>query len=238
MKKRGQVTIFIIVGILFVVGIIIVTLLIKGSNNNSQSMEANRVQDIVLECYNEVYSDLIYRVGIYGGYYSKPNYFTSYGVPVYRDGDFLSYPTKEEIERQIEIGLNEEIEECVDGFSDISDLEIKTDGPDFQASVEEDGIYLESNYPLIIKKGEKSESIEDFGEMVISLRLGVMYNIAAKISESEDPNLICITCIAKMAEENGVSIDAVDIDDDTILFIITDEGLNDEVFEFSFAMKK
>jgi len=235
---RGQVAIFIIMAIFIGAAVILFFTLGDSFNKKVVGGGAGRVHNFVKSCADEVYLDALYDVGIKGGYYNSPVDSISFGIPVYKNGKVLNMPSSEKIEREIVNSFDGRLKNCVGNFSSFVDMKIVADEPSSMAKVKDEEVILNIIYPMKISKGEKVEELREFGEIRIPSHIGFIYKIAQDIAESEDIDAICLTCLAKIADENDLKIDVVDYDKDVILIVISYEELNGDIFEFSFAMRK
>lgn len=236
--KRGQVAIFIIMAVLIAAVVGFFFVLRSDTSNSPVSGDGERVYSFVKDCADEVYLDVIYSVGTRGGYFDSPSESISFGIPLYRIGEKVSVPVVGKIEEEIAKGFNEALMDCVGDFSLFSDLDVSPREAASIVEISDNEIILDVVYPMTVKKGEASDLLERFGEIRVPLRMGLMHKIAVGIAESEDPASICLTCLAKIADENNFKIDIVDYDVGELFMIISYEEEEGRIFEFSFAMKE
>ncbi len=239
MKKRGQVTIFIIIAIIIVVVISVFFILRSGLLKDVFLSESERIKVFVESCIDEVGSEGVYEIGRKGGYFSTPNFSTVLEIPYYYANNKSYMPSKEEIEIEISNYVNENLPFCVKSFSDfeITQGEIKT-----QTKVEDEEIILDVEYPLTIKKEDSVSRIENFRNIEIPVRLGIIYNAVEEIIEEQltrESESICLNCVLNISVKNDLYVDMLDYGGGEIVFIVRDESskINNEVFEFIFANK-
>lgn len=238
MDKKGQVTIFIIVAILIVLALSLFFVFQGDLLNSGMSDDAGRVYDFVRGCADDVYLDAMYDVGTKGGYSDSPDGSISFGIPFYKMGDKLSVPDVEDVEREIAEEFDERLMKCVGDFSSFADLDVVAQEANSVVEMRDGEIVLSVVYPMLVTKAGRKDSLEDFGEIRVPLRMGLMHKIAGEIAGSEDVESICLTCLAEIAEENEFKIDIVDYAEGVVYIVISYEELNGDVFEFSFAMKE
>lgn len=238
MEKRGQVAIFIILGILVIVGISLFFIFSGSFLKNAIGGESSEVSALIQSCSEEIYLDLLYEVGLRGGYFEIPVDSISYGVPVYKSGNNLNIARIETIEEEIEKGFNKKLSECTSNFSDITSVKVDANYPSSDVKILDDEVVFSIIYPMSIIGPDKTESIRDFGKINAKIRMGEIQKIASEIILTEDFNEICIGCLIDKAENNDLYIDTVYLDENSLFFIISYEELNGELFEFVFGMRK
>lgn len=204
LNKRGQATIFIILG-LIILAVLIILFLLKGSlpllivSPEAMDNQMNIIDEHIQECLNDAGETAMWKIAKQGGYL-YPADFTS---RQYFDGtesnkvSYLCYNikdqqtcrnrmlTKKDIEEQLtkEILLN--AEECIKNFPINLRLTARTpEEPQLQTIVGQDSTILSLNYPItLIHKELKSEQ-ETFTTS-IQLPLGRLYDSSQAIVNSE-----------------------------------------------------
>ncbi|GAG34547.1 unnamed protein product, partial [marine sediment metagenome] len=149
-------------------------------------------------------------------------------------------PSKEQIENEISDYVDKELFFCTMNFVDFPELEISQGEIKTRTTIEEDKVILNVNYPLSITKENNTALIEDFENIKIPVRLGVVYDSVEEIIQEQlSHESICLSCILEVSLENDLYVDMMDYDDETVIFIFRDENskLNEVVFEFVFANK-
>jgi hypothetical protein len=200
MNKRGQITLFIILGILIVAAVILVLYLrgqlffgpVTSDNLNTKMVP---IKDHIIQCMQEVSPQYIEKIGLQGGYLSTP-------TDTYRmwDNETVSYlcynmkkqPTcynrmltkahmEQELEQVLELGLLQ----CID----LSKFEGK--GYDLvygkrkiTLEIGEDKIIINIKMPITIKKDDVSITEQDFTAN-FNYPLGRLYNTAQDVIDIE-----------------------------------------------------
>jgi hypothetical protein len=234
MNKKGQLTIFIIVGVILVASVALFFAfrggLISEEGIVATIPETNSVNDFVFECVDEVGIDVINRIGDGGGYYFVPENSVS-GVTIYYFDGINFAPSKEEVEYEISQYVAENLFFCTNNFVDFKDVDVVQGDIEVVTTIGNEGVNLEINYPISVAKGEDIDLINDFDRR-ISVRLGLIYDSLDYLIE-ENKDAICLTCLL----ENDLKININNIDDENVMFVVRDENLNGEVFEWAFAMR-
>jgi len=240
MIKRGQVTIFIIIAIILVVSIV-------GFFLFRQQLESRGVltpQDegvylFVENCIEEIGKDAIYYIAENGGYFLPPEFSTSQGIPYYYSNGKNYMPSKKDIEKEISYYMNNLLPSCTQDFIDSSESSIIQGKIETETIIKEKEIIFNVKYPLSIRKDESTTLFEDFKDVKISVRLGIIYNVIEEIIQEQLTNeYICLTCISNIVLENDLTIDMVSIEE-AIIFSVIDEysKIRDVPLKFMFANK-
>jgi len=205
--KKGQVTLFVIIAILVIVGIAIVVFLVPQLTKPAMTAEeakiflagqSSSVKNYVAECVKLSYVKAIASVGYQGGYCSPvpvENIFISpYSVPYlvskdngYANNILMLSGNGASISREIDTCVDSsEVNKCINNFKSFRQLmDIKENGPlTWKTSFSGNNAVVSINYPLTLSKGEASTAID-----AISLRFAsgipAVYDAALKITNSE-----------------------------------------------------
>lgn len=245
--KRGQVTIFIIVAVLVVAGAG-VYFFVKGgiSRGNTPVSGTEEVYNFVEDCTQKVGEAAVYYIGQHGGHYLPPERYTENGVPIYFLNGEIFIPSKENIEGNISGYFDDALNLCLDDFSSFNNFNITSGKIKVSTKIYDDYVSLSLNYPLVIKKGEDTYRIEDFGEARIPVRLGIIHSMSESIVQQhyQNPLEICISCLSDLQNENGMLIEMRNFDN-LIIYNLVDpksklnsNGLTNEPepYSFSFAV--
>jgi hypothetical protein len=251
MKKRGQVTIFIILGIVLIstIGIFLYfsefnLRSLIGMGTESVPSEVLPIHQFVSDCVKTTGENTLYLIGQQGGY----SFFDSYilansleiGIPYYFDGENTILPGKGTIEEQIGRYMDLNMFFCTTGFIDFPDFEVAQNGINTEVIILENIVNIEVNYPLNIKKGDTIYQLSEFKE-TFNIRLGTIYKTAEEITsfQEQNPPEICLSCIIDLGIENDLNINIEDYGEDTVIFTIADQNsiLFEDAYKFVFANK-
>src|SRR3989339_598316 len=97
MKKRGQLTIFIIIGIVFLAIITLFFILNKDLIPLTNDADINNVFLFQENCMNQIDVQTIFKISMQGGYYDIPKQSILYGIPYYGLNGKNIMPTKVEV---------------------------------------------------------------------------------------------------------------------------------------------
>ena len=248
--KRGQVTIFIIIA-LIIVAVAITT--IYFTKINSQGLftdkyflqeaikpKLNNMQSAILNCLDQTSLDALTVIGIQGGYYNQPEKAFDLGwafLPYYYNQGEFAKPTNQEIESELESYINNNLQYCLDEI-DKTEFTLTHKTPKTETEIEKSQVKFKINTPITIEKESHTLTFQTKKHPVTKQSpLYEILEVAEFITEShkEDPEMICISCVADMAEERELYVDMLDFNDDTTTLIVISENKTSEepyVFEF------
>ena len=239
MKKRGQVTIFIVIA-LVLVGIVGLYFSLTGRLDLSGPVNPS-VEEVYVftqSCIEKVAYNALSDVGRNGGYVEPTNLSAFNGIPYYISEGENHMPSKEMIENEISKSVSDALPACTWGFENFPDLVIDQTTVKTRTKIENDKIILNVEYPLRIVKGEDISTLKDFKDIEIPVRLGIIYDsIERMLIDQESATGICLSCLLDVTTQNNLYINMTNYDENTIFFTVIDENskINEENFEFKFA---
>lgn len=252
MLKKGQVTLFILLGIVIVAAIglgiyfrnqiFLSRGIIAQEESVAVSQEAQQVKDFVKECMQEAASNALVKVASWGG---KPivgeETFTIGGSSTnywYHNGE-ARIPELEEIEESLEVISSQSLEECTQKFKDFHTVNIQGK-PQMAVKILNDEAQFYANWPLEVQLGATTEKLDHYNAAV-ETRFGLLYQFAKKTTEDKAAakGELCLTCLVEMTRPEGV-YPTVDVYDDNILitFIDSTTPINDQRLEYRFALQE
>jgi|APSaa5957512622_1039677.scaffolds.fasta_scaffold24011_1 hypothetical protein len=241
MRKRGQISVFIIVAIVIVVTLILYfavkgdLIFVSGINP-----EIEHIYSFVDNCVNQVSEDAIYQIGYSGGYFLTPEVASETGIAIYFDRGENLIPLKEDIENELSLYVNDMLFFCVQNFVDFPDFIVDAGEIKSEVEIVEGKVIFYVNYPLSINKGDNTYSLKSFKTEIPS-RLNTIYNVALEIILEQMLYYggVCVNCVSEIAYENQVYVFMNDdfFDSDILLFSIVDDlyKINEEDYTFYFA---
>ncbi len=198
MNKRGQITIFVIAGIVIVAAVLLLIFLrgqlfvtVTPENLPDQLFP---IRDHVQDCIKDIAPDYIERIGLQGGYLStsEGTYRLTNGIPV----SYLCYNvgrsplcynrmlTLNHMETELSKAIAEGLQTCLDlrrferGFSmTIGSLAVET-------SIGQDTVAVTANLPVTLTKDTASVSEDEFSE-TFEFPLGRLYDVSQDIVDIE-----------------------------------------------------
>ncbi len=222
MNKRGQVSLFVIIGVIIVilVGLGIyyrgsIISLLGGKNAQSEAFDSNInvVKNYVDTCLYQTTEEGIYVVSLQGGYLDIPedssvldgfnvmsNSLTvlpGLYVPYwyYQSANGINQnqiPSKELIEKEITKYLEQNFLSCINEFEGLSPVIVQDGTPDFDVTIHDKNVDVSTNYHLDIQQENITGKLEKFSQS-INLPLGDFYDTAVQIMEKENKDTILET---------------------------------------------
>lgn len=203
MKKRGQITLFIVVGIviLFAVGFVLYVASLQTQSKLFASKESE-IQQFIGVCLEETAKEGITRIGVTGGYLDIPqqislnerSYF-SFGtriepkIPLWYYRGEPRAPTKEFIGEEISKYVVSNINSCIGNFDvfkqkyAISQLGNVT----AETTISDTDVVIKLNYPLELEEKQTGVKTQlDSVARTMDVKLGRMYDMAIDILNTEN----------------------------------------------------
>ena len=237
-SKKSQVTVFVILGIVLVGGLLVFFLARDSGKIDVVSPEVEPVYNFVLKCLDKVSNDAVYEVMNTGGYYDLPELVTDNHVAYYYYEERSYVPSKEDIEMELESYMNDLLPLCIKNFEELPDYEVDSGEVDSEVEIEDDRVEFEVSYRLSIKKGENSYSFERFG-YVVQIRLGLIIEAVREMIDLqlETPDDICLNCLTDVMNKYDLEMDLYEYKDDAIIFYVLDKEneVNQDVGVFVFV---
>jgi len=203
LKKRGQITIFIILGILLLLALILVVLLKKEAivfkPEEIIPTEKGRIENYITICIDEIGDEALFLIGLQGGYTEIPEdilvdssqhlKLSPYDVvPYWARGESIRIPSLDEIKRMVDDKIELELRDCLLGkevFTEAYDIVEKSEVEANTEIVDKKVIFnVRWNLEIKDKAGEMiSEVIDHAAESPIKLKRA--YETARAIVETE-----------------------------------------------------
>ena len=126
MNKKAQVTIFIIIALIIIAGVILFfTFRENVSEKTDYPPKTAGIYNFVEECIEQKGEEALYFIGQHGGYYFTPKPLVSPGIPFYLISGRNYSPSKEKIENEISKYINDALLECINNFTEFKEYQIE-----------------------------------------------------------------------------------------------------------------
>ncbi len=202
MEKRGQVTVFIIVGIMIVLlslGFFLVknSFLTESLAAEEKGLPVGVVQSTVESCLERSTKDALVIVGKQGGYYKAPLdsefLFGSY-VPYYVYEGEDAAPDLEDLEKQLSLAVSDLLPECLDQIVEFHAregvvVEYRIDR--ISAMIRDDAISLEGNIPVAVRLKEEQKVEAELSHFAVTLEVQYkeLYEFSTEIARLQKTDL-------------------------------------------------
>jgi hypothetical protein len=239
LKKRGQLTLFVIVAVVLVVGIA-GYFIVKDVILDKPIPGSEIIRDSVDDCLTFTTKNALYFVSYQGGYNTRPernfNFDPSYFSYYYYEGQDMM-PSLEMMESEMGVYVAENLGGCFDSL-EVAGFEIDYNQFDVDVDISKDGVEFVVKSPIGLSREEASMVIELKRFSVFhETKLYDMYEISKFFvtDQVEDPETYCISCIAEMAAEAGIYFYLFPVFEDIIL--VTAFEKNNEPLVLNFVNK-
>jgi hypothetical protein len=226
-KKKGQITIFIIVGLVAAVAIGLTIFLttqqadITKEFRRSVPSDSVAAYDFVAGCIGQTAKDAVVRAGLQGGFVVVPSDIASsprsylsadqngfVKMPLWFVDGEERVPSKEFIASQVSEYISEEIDSCLDNFAAISDRYAiaVVQSPSFTTLINKKDVVVTAVYPIDATSAGKTTRLENFA-VALPVKLGEVYDVAVRIMQAEnDAEFLETTTIDLMAMNPAIPL--------------------------------
>jgi hypothetical protein len=216
MRKRGQLTIFILISVVIVIMITFLFLFINSDRTSQVDSEywgsdemkekLNNLNYNLENCINSVTLESLILVAFQGGYYNNPQKrfdFSPLSFPYYYYEGQIDFPSIDRIESELGDCVNDKIVECVKNI-DISNLDIGYESPITEVKITKNNVYFNIDMDIIAEK-EKNKMTIELKEKSINHNSSLydIHELAEYITmtHEEDSEYYCMNCLGEMAKE-------------------------------------
>jgi hypothetical protein len=245
-SRNGQITIFVIIALVIVAGIGGYFLL-KNSNFSvlGPSPEFKVINDNVEKCLENSTLEGIYFIGLQGGYWNVPGDKESYLVmeePVYVNKGVVTMPSKDTIEKELALAINESIRICINNFEDYKSQGYGFEGGEIKSiktDIENDKITTTLTWPVKITKEDSTYTLGKFTKE-IDFDFMSKYNVVKNFTEEQKktPTDVPYIYLADISNENKIDVETIHLDNTTVIYtFIFPNKFKDQEFLYSFAAR-
>ena len=246
MFKRGQFTLFVVLGIVLLLLIGLFALFqnqifdfVGISQSISYPSDVQEVVDHVQECVDRSAYESVVNIGYTGGYYTLPSrsYIDANDsmIPYYLyDGEDISLST-EDLQNELNQYITAQVNACVH-LEQFSSFTITSGTLSVASTVEEHLVSVEVSYPLTLTVGETVYTVSEPYTTEVDANLGWLHDIAQQIVTLDiaNPDRIDYTNLLGY----GVAhIIVAPVSNDTYVYILQDTSSfnNQQNYSFFFA---
>ena len=236
-KKRGQLTLFVIVGIVIVIGIVLY-FLFNGSiipeQQKTFNSKANILQSEIFDCFENVYSNSLMTIGFQGGFYNvSDGAYNGFAIiPYYYKSGELMAPNLNLVENELATLVKDQITYyCLDYYTEVqassSTLNMNFSGFDLadedfprfnidynnldvNVKIDKGSVSFDVDCDLTVIQDEKNIILDlSTGSNKLDSDLYDMFNIASFIVNDLEKNeeSICASCLYDMTKNTDLTVD-------------------------------
>ena len=241
MNTKGQVTIFVIVGIIILAAI--ATILAFRSSVIEEEVKdeevapilSTSIQEYVESCIQKSGEEGLLFIAQHGGYYELPTQSDPDLLLPYYLYENQSYTiSKEELEKQLSLYLNDNLFFCIRNFAPFqkTGYEIKQEDVTSSAAILPERVVFDVAFPVTVTQDALSKQLIHFSRSIPS-RIGIMHEVITTFmaEQEKDATALCVSCLVNPAIEADMRTEMTPVENDTIRITIVDEKMP---YEFIF----
>ncbi len=252
MLKRGQITVFIILGVL-VFGTIIALVyfksaIVQGELGAEETLVESgptkeAIKSYVESCVKNTAKEGILENGYSGGYFTLPEQSTTNlfnNVPYYKVYEQDFSPSDEIIASELGKYVDALLDLCLDDFQPFIEQGYNITAGKLSSTVKlsPTKFSIETTLPLTVTLGTTITEISSFYTEVPAKEFYDDLATAKEIANSVKGEMICMSCFSDLAEDNDLFVGTYAISNNTYLFEITDNNVvSNKNFRLRFAVK-
>ncbi len=254
MDKRGQITAFIVVGIIILICAgIFISISGKVAEEEMEVEKivlqdidfiANIVDNLVISCLKNTLNEALLENSFSGGYFILPEESTkniTYNVPLYYKNGQNMVPDDDILVYEIQLYVDALLDLCLDDFRslDSKGYNIDIDRPSSTVMLDPDKLFIETSLPITITSGTTKKRLSRYSTEIPARKFYNNIVLARGLVSWQSEDGICLSCFSDYAYENNLTIDILPTIDNTYVLDITDENylIDGENFRLRFAMK-
>lgn len=220
MFKRGQITIFVIVGVIALFVFLVVFKVTSDKNTiplgtTLLDSEFEPVRVYAQSCFEDATQKALEKWGQKGGYYQTPPVYTYYfstliEIPVYFNRTDVHIPSEEMITAELNRYIADEINQsCSFTFFEQQGYDFELGVPTVSTFITDFNVEATILYPISITKDVKSGTLQDFSVSLVAPVKG-MYTLAASVSQERSRSEgLCLSCIVELSEKFNFDVTEV-----------------------------
>jgi len=247
MKKRGQITIFIVLGILLLLSTLLILYMNKSTIEKTEIEEKNiieisAVKMFIQSCLFNTAVDGIRYNGFQGGLYQVSGNLKDYGffkTPYYFYLGNSTLPTKEVFEEELSKYIKQNFLKCTDDLNVFKEMYGVIIG-DLNVSVKlTNKALIDLEWPIKILKGDEERSLDSFSQK-INFDFDNIYDFLEDFEEEQlkSPNSVPLGYLSDVAHEKDFIFEIENLNNDTVKFsMLYDNYLNNEDYLYVFIAK-
>jgi len=244
MKQKGQITLFIIIGLILLLAIGLLFFFsasVKEAPSLSEETTATAVQSYTQSCIDNVAKEAVLFISKNGGYYNLPVLSdTDLLLPYYFYNEQNIMVSKQDVELELASYMDNELFFCLKNYEAFEGVEITQGTVQTTVTIGDGNVLFNVFFPLTTTDEDATTTITDFSTSV-EARLDTIYDIILKFMtiQEHDPSSICISCLTALGTERNVRIELYSVEDGVVEFSVIDEQvtINNENLVYTFLNK-
>lgn len=241
MEKRGQVTTYVLVGVLvvFVIGSLLYAQRSAWSGVSGVSRgityppKVQEVVSVVESCAQQTVEEGLRVLGVQGGYETVPERLradTSVAPFAYWYMNGQRFvPSLNDIQQQVNVYVGKQFGACMDKAT-FSGVEVSAGAADASSMIREDGVLVQVAYPLSVSADGKVSQVNERYSVFVAVPLQTMHAYASGVVEKtiEDAEFVDVVYLA----ESGFAVEVTPLPDGSLVYALTEKGTSGEGVPF------
>lgn len=239
-SKRAQVTIFIIIA-LVIIGGVLIFFLIKDSNNKNYNLEnIDLFEQEVSSCLKELSEESIYFICMQGGYLFPSDYesYKFLRIPHYFKDNEKVNPSLEIFEKSISEYIELNAQRCLINQS-FRNYTINSKNPVVNTKIESDKTIIEIEYPIYISSEDQTDEIKEF-EFEFEMNIKDNYELIESILNEQAKNreYVPIGFISSLASKNDFNFETINLQENIVMYAFFFNNTNQEIpLDYNYVIK-
>jgi len=246
MNKKAQITLYIILGLIIVMGVILVINLREPEQELVPTLDTAPIRYYIESCIETTGEQAIKVISQQGGYYILPEK-SIYDVPIYYFEGQSLIPGEDILYSSLNQYINDKIAECLD-FSGFEEYNIQTEQHTTTTRLSAQSLVINLEYPVKISRDMETAELNQF-TVTIPTKLKKMYDVGNEIiiNQDKDPDFMLVTDVIDIVERNSITYMLEEDDDGNVVYVLVDrepivsefpeQEPKEGFYEFKFAIK-
>ena len=236
--KKGQVTIWVIIGILLLAATTLIFIW-QSPSLKTQSEDFTAIESSIHSCVHSSAEKAIILVGKQGGIYDVENgvEFANHMVPIYYNKGTSTTPNKLTLEKELAMAIKKPLDNCL---FEIQDPQFTPILQEVSSNIKKNSVTVEAKISLELQEVIDKESIENTIIDLYREDLFIDYNklpkIAEEIVDAQEIEKLPVSKIMDIAEKNNVQFEFITVEN-TLLISLVDNELFDKPYYFTFGLQ-
>jgi len=253
-EKRGQVTIFIILGIIVLAIFSFIFLFVyqeKVTTIEDQSeiiTQTIQIDDSVKlfieKCFEDTFNQAIFENSYNGGYFFLPTESTTnltYNVPYYLLNNNSKIINISEIEKQLGYYIESMAPLCLNDFKKFTSIGFNITSGTIQSDIKitNESIKLDVIFPVKIRLQESIKELNKFEIEIQNNQLLRSLELNKEIIKSQQGEQVCLTCFSRLKSDNNFTMNIFSEKNNTLVLEIINHDylINNKELVSRFAIK-
>jgi len=244
MNRIAQISIFVIIAVFLVGGVLITFFLFSGkfSYSSDFKQETNNIRSSVFNCFKIVSKESLNYVGKQGGYSREPlSYYLDtgfYSIPFYYFDNEILIPSNEYVSNEVAYDFDSRRSRCLDFISG-SGFNYLVNYRNSNVTMGPGKIIIHNDMDLILNKGNQSTKIS-FNDLPIDIdsKFYEMKNFASYIVYSSliSNQSLCMDCFSELASNLEFNLEIDNQYKGVLIIDILSNNTDASPFDFRFLM--